>query len=355
MLFKHSFKVCLLTAMLSVLCACQPAQENNVPAAFQATSGKAVERGIDLVFPQDHGIHQKQGIEWWYLTANLQSDTGETFGVQWTLFRTLMPSVVKSTWWDNNIYFAHFAMQHEQKHVAFERSLARASQAKVTTEPFSAVIDNWQLKSDGQAFFPLNLNASADNFAVKLTLDDSPMTLHGDKGYSQKTESGHASYYYSYPFLKVNGSLTFAGKEYQVTGNAWYDREWSSSLLDKAQLGWDWFSLVDEATSEQGLMLFCIRGSDQGYDYCSGTDIAPDGKASPIAKEDITLSVLDTITLGGKQYPSKWRASLPNRDDIILETITKDSRNQLTIPYWEGRVKASGGFKGLGYAELVGY
>jgi len=44
------------------------------------------------------------------------------------------------------------------------------------------------------------------------------MTLHGEHGYSQKTASGHASYYFSYPFLQVNGSLTFAGKVYQVTG-----------------------------------------------------------------------------------------------------------------------------------------
>ncbi|QBG36872.1 lipocalin-like domain-containing protein [Litorilituus sediminis] len=355
MLKASLLKLWFLLITILMLVACQPAQQESAPTAFQMASGAAVKPGAKLVFPQDHGIHQAQGIEWWYITANLQSDTGETFGVQWTLFRTLMPSTLASTWWDNNIYFAHFAIQHQQTHVAFERGLARANQAKVVTAPFTAAIDDWQLKSQGQAFLPLNLSAVEDNFAVNLTLGDSPMTLHGDNGYSQKTESGHASYYFSYPFLKVEGAITFAGKEYQVTGNAWYDREWSASLLDKSQLGWDWFSLVDEASGEQGLMLFCIRGSDQGYDYCSATEIAPDGKASAIAREDITLAVLETVSLEGQKYPSKWRASLPNRDDIILETITKDSRNQLTIPYWEGRVKASGGFNGLGYAELVGY
>jgi predicted secreted hydrolase len=40
---------------------------------------------------------------------------------------------------------------------------------------------------------------------------------------------------------------------------------------------------------------------------------------------------------------------------VIIETVTTDSRNQLTIPYWEGRVKVSGGLNGKGYAELVGY
>ena len=336
------------------LCACQPVVQEPSSSAFNMTSGKPVVKGTKLLFPQDHGSHSEQGIEWWYLTANLQGDTGESFGVQWTLFRALMPSGIESTWWDNNIYFAHFAVQHNQEHVAFER-FARASQASINSSPFHAVIDNWQLQSIQDEFLPLKLKASHDNYTVDITLSDSPMTLHGNNGYSQKTQSGHASYYYSYPFLKVDGKLTFAGNEYEVTGNAWYDREWSASLLDKNQLGWDWFSLVDSQANKNGLMLFCIRGSDQGYDYCSGTRIAPDGKATEIAKEDINLTIIETVTLGGQQYPSKWQVDLPDIDAITIETVTRDSRNQLTVSYWEGRIHASGGFNGKGYAELTGY
>jgi predicted secreted hydrolase len=343
-----------------VLVACQPTEQESTPSALQMAIGKPVTRGTPLVFPKDHGIHAEQGIEWWYLTANLQSDSGETFGVQWTLFRTLMPSNVESKWWDNNLYFAHFAMQHKQEHVAFER-FSRAGQAKVTSSPFNASIDNWQLSSINNAFLPLTLKAAHKNHQIDLTLSDSPIALHGNNGYSQKTQSGHASYYFSYPFLKVKGNLTFAGKTYKVTGNAWYDREWSASLLDKNQLGWDWFSLVDSQSvkSEQkGLMLFCIRSAEhnskQNYDYCSGTRIAPNGETTNISKENIRLSVVATVTLDNRDYPSKWQVKLPNTPTIIIESITKDSRNQLTIPYWEGRVKATGGFNGKGYVEITG-
>ena len=327
-------------------------------SSLQMANGKTVMQGTTLVFPADHGIHAEQGIEWWYLTANLQSDSGETFGVQWTLFRTLMPSNVESKWWDNNLYFAHFAMQHKQEHVAFER-FSRASQAKVTSSPFNASIDDWRLNSINNEFLPLNLTAAQDNYNVSLTLNDSPIALHGDKGYSQKTESGHASYYFSYPFLKVKGSLSFEGKTYKVTGNAWYDREWSASLLDKDQMGWDWFSLVDTQSSsqsdKQGLMLFCIKDSDNRYDYCSGTRIASNGATTHLSKEDIKLSVIETVIVDNREYSSKWQVELTGSPTITIESITKDSRNQLTIPYWEGRVKATGGFTGKGYAELTGY
>ncbi|PHR84860.1 MAG: ABC transporter [Colwellia sp.] len=347
----------------------QPAEQKSTLSALQMTSGKLVTIGTPLVFPKDHGIHAEQGIEWWYLTANLQSDSGETFGVQWTLFRTLMPSKVESKWWDNNLYFAHFALQHKQTHVAFER-FSRAGQAKITSSPFNAAIDNWHLSSINDEFLPLNLTASHENYQIALTLSDSPMTLHGDNGYSQKTQSGHASYYFSYPFLKVKGSLTFAGKTYKVAGNAWYDREWSASLLDKNQLGWDWFSLVDyqsKKSGQKGLMLFCIRSTEQKsrdnsghsnenrYDYCRGTRIGPNGEATDLSKESIKLSVVETVTLDNRDYPSKWQVELPNTPTIIIESITKDSRNKLTIPYWEGRVNATGGFNGKGYAEITGY
>jgi len=340
------------------LTACQPVKQKPIPSVLKMAVGKPVTKGSALVFPKDHGIHAKQGIEWWYLTANLQSDTGETFGVQWTLFRTSMPSDVESQWWDNNLYFAHFALQHKQEHVAFER-FSRASQATVTSSPFSATIDNWQLSSINDKFLPLNLIATHENYQIALTLKDSPRILHGDNGYSQKTQSGHASYYFSYPFLKGEGSLTFAGKTYKVTGNVWYDREWSASLLDKDQLGWDWFSLVDTQSGSQskrkGLMLFCIRGDGNRYNYCSGTRIAPNGDTTTISKDDIKLSVIETVTLGNRDYPSKWQVKLSNTPAIVIESITQDSRNQLTIPYWEGRVKASGGFNGKGYAEVTGY
>jgi len=348
--------------LIFVLCACQPASQKTTPTKLQVAIGKPVTKGTALVFPADHGIHAEQGIEWWYLTANLQSDTGETFGIQWTLFRTLIPSKVESKWWDNNLYFAHFAMQHKQEHVAFER-FSRANQAKVTSLPFNASIDDWRLNSTNDSFLPLNLVASHESYKVSLTLNDSPIAFHGKNGYSQKTQSGHASYYYSYPFLKVKGSLTFAGKTYKVTGNAWFDREWSASLLDKEQMGWDWFSLIDSQVDtetgnqlvKQGLMIFCIRGNENSYDYCSGTRIAPNGETTHISKEDIKLSVIETVTLGNREYPSKWKVELPDSAAIIIESITKDSRNQLTIPYWEGRVKATGGFNGKGYAEITGY
>ncbi|CAM4021736.1 lipocalin-like domain-containing protein [Pseudoalteromonas byunsanensis] len=347
-------KYAFLLLSILLLLGCEPAPQAQHSQALQTASGEPVDKNRGVIFPQDHGPHLKQGIEWWYVTANLSAETGETFGVQWTLFRTQLPLPFESTWWDNQLYFAHFALQHQQSHVAFER-FARAGQAGVTASPFVAHLDNWSLKSTQQSFLPLNMKASQGDYAIDVSLNNSPLTLHGENGYSQKTQSGHASYYFSYPFLESHGTLTFNGKKYQVSGNAWYDREWSASLLDKSQLGWDWFSLVSDDNPKQGLMLFCIRDAQQNYDYCSGTRIDEQGQATLIPKQDIRLHALQHITIDGKKYPSQWKVELPNSSAVLIESITKNSLNKLSIPYWEGRVRASGGFNGIGYAELAGY
>ena len=348
-------KIVLLFIVSALCVGCGPKIQKPASKAFSTVSGEAVSPNTALVFPDDHGIHQRQGIEWWYLTSNLQTESGESFGVQWTLFRTLMPGGVSSSWWDNNLYFAHFAMQHKQQHVAFER-FGRKGQASVTSRPFSAAIDNWVLASVGTEFLPLNLTAEQSGYSVNLQLSNSPRVLHGDQGFSQKTQTGHASYYFSYPFLEVTGTLTFQGREYQVSGNAWYDREWSASLLDKDKLGWDWFSIIDESGDEKkGLMLFCIRNEEQGYDYCSGTKIDGSGNTQIYQSDQITLSVIESVRLDGRAYPSQWQVSLPDYPPIEIKTVTKDSRNHLSVPYWEGRITASGGLNAKGYAELTGY
>ncbi len=354
---KRLIKTAIILSL--ALSACQPDSANKIASALHISSGHPVVEGTEMSFPRDHASHNEQGIEWWYVTANVKSEAGKMFGVQWTLFRSKAPSPIKSTWWDDNVYFAHFAIQDQKSHWAFER-FARAKQVDISSMPFRAAIDDWHLASINDSFLPLKLNASAkevegEHYAVALTLSNSPLVLHGNKGYSQKTESGHASYYYSYPFLQVTGKLTFAGQQYQVTGNAWLDREWSASLLDKNQGGWDWFSIVDASSDKKGLMLFCIREADQGYEFCRGTRIDAHGRSSQISTEEINLSVIETVSLDKRQYPSKWQVILPDTPVIIIESITKDSRNQLTIPYWEGRIKATGGFNGKGYAELTGY
>jgi predicted secreted hydrolase len=343
--------------VLSVVSGCQPAQEKPaIKQQSQFSLGVEVSPNKPLVFPQDHGVHLDQSIEWWYVTANLEADDGSEFGVQWTLFRTSVaePPENSSPWWDGQLYFAHFAIQNNDAHYAFEK-FGRSGQIEIKAAPFVARIDDWQLKGNSDKTLPLQLIAQEGQYAADLTLDNSVLVRHGIDGYSQKTAQGHASYYYSYPFLDASGTLNFAGKRYQVSGKAWLDREWSSALIDPSQSGWDWFSLQADDPTEGGLMVFCIKDAEQKYDNCSGSRIQPNGEIETISHADISLQREKYVELDGKPYPIKWSLEVDGFETIHIKSVNKDARNALSIPYWEGRVISSGGYTAKGYVELVGY
>lgn len=386
-----------LTGALSFLTGCNPAIEHNATEKPQTgsmftqyQSGEPVVRGTPLTFPADHGSHPKQGIEWWYVTGNLNAKNGNSFGVQWTLFRAGLPdsgqpaSAEHNPWWQGQFYLAHFALQSRNNHYAFER-FGRVGQVQITPSPFQARLDDWTLASkqhtQPSAFLPLQLQASDQKnnlaFAVDLTLNNSPVVAHGDAGYSQKSPQGNASYYYSLPFLAASGTITFEGKSYSVTGDAWLDREWSGGLLSKHYSGWDWFSLQSDGEHKQqqkpqrtAIMAFCLRDKEQTYQYCNATRITRTGnsnEATPevIANQNISLQATQTVELDGTPYPVQWQLSLEEQV-FQINAINPDSRNQLSFPYWEGRVNfqeitphtgqsAERKMKGKGYAELTGY
>ncbi|MBL1383435.1 MAG: ABC transporter [Colwellia sp.] len=368
----NRLKAAVIFVFIGTLSACQPEVEQlskNKPmhSGFAQQFGEPVNKHQGLSFPRDHGAHHQQGIEWWYVTANLKADNGDTFGVQWTLFRLSVDdqntATETSPWWNGQLYFAHFAIQSDTQHHAFEK-YGRSGQVNITVQPFEARLDDWQLVSKEATFLPLNLKAQQENYSANLVLANSPLVKHGERGYSQKTHQGHASYYYSYPFLQAKGNITFAGETYKVTGDAWLDREWSSALIDPSQNGWDWFSIQADDKKQGGLMAFCIRNGQQIYDYCSASHITSGGVVRAIANNDVTLQVLKTSELttqtaqttpSNKTYPIKWQLNVEGFEPITIEARNPDSRNQLSIPYWEGRIKTQGGFKGKGYAELVGY
>ena len=41
----------------------------------------------EFTFPADHGPHPEYRNEWWYVTGNLDSDSGRRFGFELTFFR----------------------------------------------------------------------------------------------------------------------------------------------------------------------------------------------------------------------------------------------------------------------------
>lgn len=304
-------------------------------------------------FPADHGPHPDYRIEWWYVTANLTGPDGTDYGVQWTLFRSALVPGEGEGWRSPQVWFAHAAVTTPDAHHVAER-IARGGigQAGVTAQPFDAWIDDWQMV--GKTLDNVRLTASGTEFRYDLGLEaQGPLVFHGDRGFSVKSAEGQASYYYSQPFYRVEGTLDLPDGTVPVTGEAWLDREYSSQPLSSTQSGWDWFSLSFDTGAK--LMGFRLRQTD-GSAYTSATWIGADGATQPYGDGALTAEPMRNAEVAGREVPVTWRVTLPDRNiDVTVEALNPDAWMAVSIPYWEGPVRVSGSHAGRGYLEMTGY
>lgn len=324
-----------------------------------------------FTFPADDGPHEDYQTEWWYYTGNLSTAGGQHVGYQLTIFRRgLTPGLPTraSDLASNQVYFAHLAFTDvgAGTHTAFERfSRGALGLAGASGTPFSAWIDDWRVDSispDGSA---VHLSAGAGPQALALDLRSSkPIVAHGDHGLSPKSDTpGNASYYLSYTRLDTTGSVTLANGQMQaVTGESWFDHEWSTTALGPGAVGWDWFSL--QLSDGRELMWFQIRRQDGSLEPVSGgTLVAPDGSTQRLPAGAVTVAVLDhwrSPTSGGL-YPSHWLLSVPSAQlSVDIAPWLADQENRLSFAYWEGAVRITGTDSGAtvtgnGFIEMTGY
>jgi len=275
----------------------------------------------------------------------LTGEDGRDYGVQWTLFRSALAPTGPQVW------MGHFGLTTPEAHFSGERfARGGVGQAGVDPAPFDAWIDDWSLSGD--SFDALRLRAQTPEAGYDLSLTaQGPLVFHGDNGFSIKSDSGMASYYYSQPFYEVAGTLDLPDGPMQVTGKAWLDREWSSQPLEGDQEGWDWFSLHLE--DGYRLMAFALRGG-AGFHYASW--IAPDGSLTPYYGAAIGLTPLVTSEVEGREVPTTWRLTLPAEQvDVTVEAVNPDSWQSTIFPYWEGPVRGTGSHAATGYLEMTGY
>jgi len=324
----------------------------------------------EFLFPPDHGPHNPYRSEWWYFTGNLKDPQGRKFGYELTFFRFALKAQMmesKSAWRNNQLYMAHLTLTDVEKNRFYtnERySRAGNNLAGASTNKYHVWLYDWSARTEGEADFPLHLIAKGDNFAIDLTLkSQKSYVLQGDQGLSQKSrEPGNASYYYSYPRLETEGTVTVAGYEFSVSGASWMDREWSTSALSNEQSGWDWFALQLSDNTE--FMFYQLRRKDgQPDSNSSGSFVLADNTKVSLKEHDVTIKTLDSWKSPHSKitYPSRWHVAVPVQNlEVEIIPLINDQELNVSYRYWEGAVSVNGTkngkpISGQGYVELAGY
>ena len=325
----------------------------------------AADRVVEFDFPADHGAHPEYRSEWWYLTANLSAG-GEVrpsemadYGVQFTLFRqALSPSDdSEPSAWSAQVYLGHLAVTDLRtgRHLFAERfSRAHPALAGWQSETHTVALEGWRVEFAANG---LRVEAEDDQIGVMLEMTASkPVLLQGEQGLSRKS-AGNASYYYSFPRLEVRGAVRVGETRQEVRGLAWFDHEWSTSVLADGQVGWDWFALhFDDG---RDLMAFQLRRSDGRRDAYDHGALSPAvGEPRVLTVEDYALEPIRWWTDDvGVRWPVEWTLTLGD-EQLRLAALLDEQKMATMVTYWEGAIAIygqDGRALGTGYMELTGY
>jgi predicted secreted hydrolase len=339
----------------------------STPAAFAAVTP---DHPISL--PRDGGAHPAFRTEWWYATGWLTTPDNQPLGFQITFFRSATghDAADPSAFAPSQLIIAHAALSdpavghlvHDQ-HVArqgFGLAYAKAANTDVK-------LDGWKMIRGADGHYDVTADASGFSLHLKLT-PTQPALIQGERGYSRKgPRPEQASYYYSEPQLHVTGTVVrpaaggnHSTRDTAVSGAAWLDHEWSSTLLDPNAVGWDW--LGANLTDGSALMAFKIRGRDGHAIWAHATLRRPDGQITNFGPAEVEFtprriwrsprtSASYPVSMMVRTGPETWRL------DPLMDDQELDSRQSAGAVYWEGAVRVSRQNADVGHAylELTGY
>lgn len=348
------------------------------PPALARTGPSPLDRDpIELLGP-----HQNYKIEWWYVTGFLTSRSGERLGFQGTFFRfaTVFPhpeGLPASPWEPKEIVSFHGAISFLDHKTFISREMTRRQFRSLSgshKNPFSVNVGENRLKAiSGKSMknpdFRLGETVKGNILALSLHPTTGPLWQDPTGKLTTGKGSVDWAWYYSYPEMTVAGTWTHEDKNglktsKAVTGQAWFDHEWTNSALGVDQIGWIWmWGTFKTLQGEKGFMAFQMLKKDGSMDDFRGGTVF-----------GITDHALHTFYVRSKDIrvtsfvTQKSEAScLPNKVEIILKGLGRISGRSVfseqelkgSTDYWEGAVNLSvvdksGESSGRGYLEVTG-
>ncbi len=332
-------------------------------------------------FPRDHWAREGYKTEWWYFTGHLRS-AGEPvrrFGFQFTFFRIGVSREAPdggSAWAAGNVIMGHAALTD------LDNGTHRFSELVVRAAPLlggfgrhpdprlawsvgpPGTPEPWGLQWNGNGFdFTMADVAKSFEFSLS-TRPLKPVVFQGPGGLSRKGEGAtEASHYYSFTRMATSGVVRLEGKEWEVDGTGWMDKEFGSNQLGEDTEGWDWFSLQFDDGRE--VMLYLLRGRDGGTRHAGATLVDSAGAVRYLTRGEWKLDATGqwTSPATGAPYPAGWTLDIPDASirAVITPRLADQENRSALIPnlfYWEGSVRIeseSGAGMGQGYVELTGY
>ncbi len=308
------------------------------------------------------------------LHGNLQDARQHKFGYQLTIFRQgvqFTPAQQSSRWAVRDFYFGHFTisdLEANQFHVAERVSRGALGERRFPRTGWILPSGPGPIQQDGASERFHLARANRTWRSISRSIRSSRSSWRASAALSRKADGVGRSVLLL--FLSAprhgRGSCASAGRPATVTGQSWFDHEFSTSSLGKDQVGWDWFCL--QLDNHEEIMLYAMRDKSGAMDPVSeGTWVKADGTSERLAPGSFSIEKKGTwpSPRSGAIYPAGWHIVVPGHRANLTVT-PRDGRPGIApdkmgaLDYWEGACTASGhvgdiSVTGTGYTELTGY
>lgn len=333
-----------------------------------------------IELPAADGVQPLEPAQWWYWTGHL-SDGARRFGFEACFFamngESLLGQGLRTYLETHHGFLAHFGADL-LSHTGFQTAnIALTNLATGSYESHSLVAPGMAKVMPGQYALDLSfpegrsarasggggrdtVQVDAGTWGLDLVLSNDDLTqppaLHYE-GDRHDYAFGGYTYYYSRPNQAASGRLVVDGQACDVSGRAWFDRQYGDLYLATRQ-GWQWFAM--QLNDDTQIMVF-------QFDQASATSesrgaIMHGSGYTRLGPEDFTVEVLSrwTSPTSGIEYPAKWRVVVGGRRLIVTPTCADQEVRELRpFPtYWEGDclvTDESGSEVGQAYVELQGF
>lgn len=346
-----------------------------LPLAFaQDELWQTAKPPYDFDVARDQASHPDYRVEQWAYSGNLFAADGRRFGYQLKFVRAGVSFKPEnpSRWAVRDLFVTQLAVTDVEgkRFVSAERiNRSGINWAGASPDDLHLWNDDWEVRQDKNT---VTLRAADEengrNFGIELSLEQGrSLVAHGEEGVFQKGFLPiNASHFYSQPRMPTHGFLSLDGKQIEVTGTSWLDREFGTSFLEEAQSGWDVFTIqLDDGTD---LMIYQIRLADGTRDeYSIATIVQADGSQESLKSEQFELEPITrwSSPASGGIYPIHWRVKIPGKQiELEIKAAMEDQERRagqsVGVNYWKGAVDANGicggrAVKGGGFLEMTGY
>jgi predicted secreted hydrolase len=316
-----------------------------------------------ISIPDDEGRHSNS-LEWWYYHGHLNSPgTGEEFGFHFVIFQSRSHQDQGGV----TTYASQLGVTDVRQSRHVQSARIGVGEQPVGANLVDLNVGGWSLSIDGSGHTIAAAEGPQAQFGVDLRLERpaAPM-LHNGIGWIGGPSGW--TYYYSWPRMPAEGTVTLEGRTVPVTGEVWMDHQWGDFFVLGYPAGWQWFAIqLDDGSS---LMLQEFRDIEGKPVAAFGTFAGADGipASQTLLPDQYSVQVLDRWRSPntGAEYPSRWAVNVRAPQlglDLLIEPVAADQEITRGVPpaaiYWEGksivRDGTTGQVVGRAYVELTGY